>query len=143
MNGKPPVCQSASKIDPQWAWNCAPPLGGPDSLGRGRDLPPAGAGVIQLRRPLAQLRPRLDLSIVRAPRPPRAHHLAHRVARDVQFAGDLADRPAVQDVLASNPSDRLHNKHPLATPVASAPPSRLNQDDSSSSNGAWDNGGWW
>src|SRR6266481_9721777 len=43
---------------------------------------------------------------------PRPQHLPHRVPRHLQVAGDLLDRLALDEVLAPDPGNRLHDQHP-------------------------------
>jgi hypothetical protein len=57
---------------------------------------------------------RLYLTLVAERRRPRSHHLAHRVARDVQVPGDLLDRAAADEELAPDARNRIHALHPPA-----------------------------
>src|SRR5262249_41372466 len=66
----------------------------------------------EVRRPSAELRPRLHLPLVLEGRLFRAQHLAHRVPRYPQLPRHLPDRLALQKVLAPYPTDRLHRQHP-------------------------------
>src|ERR1700758_3057519 len=75
-----------------------------------------GSGVlrqqpVQLRLPAPDLGTRLNLPLIRERRPPRPQPLPNRVARSLQVARDLLDRPALDQMLASDPADRLHNQH--------------------------------
>ncbi len=68
--------------------------------------------LVQLRLPMPDLGTRLNLPLIRERRPARPQHLANRVARHLQVTRDLLDRLAPDEVLASDPADRLHNQHP-------------------------------
>ena len=67
---------------------------------------------IQLRAPGPYLRLRLNLPLILERRRARAQHLAHRVPRDVQLAGDLLDRLPADRKLAPDPRNRIHALHP-------------------------------
>src|ERR1700731_3815922 len=45
-------------------------------------------------------------------RSPRPQHLADGVPRHLQVTGNLLDRLALDEVLAPNPGNRLHDQHP-------------------------------
>ena len=67
---------------------------------------------IDVSRPSTQLRPGLDLSPIGKRHLGRSQDLAHRVTRQLQLARDLPDRLALNEMLASNPTDRPHNQLP-------------------------------
>jgi hypothetical protein len=46
---------------------------------------------------------------------PRPQHLADRVPGHPEVPGDLLDRLALDEVLAPNPCNRLHDQHCLTT----------------------------
>jgi hypothetical protein len=63
-------------------------------------------------RPRPELRPRLDLAVIRKRCLPRSQDPPHSVARQMQGPRDLLDRLPLAQMLAPYPSDRLHNQHP-------------------------------
>ena len=67
---------------------------------------------IEFVRPRSELRPRLDLAVIRKRRLPRPQDPPHRVARKMQGPRDLLDRLPLAQMLAPYPPDRLHNQHP-------------------------------
>src|SRR5439155_2641241 len=72
-------------------------------------------------RPPAQLRPRLDVPVVRERRRPRPHHLADRIPRHAEIPSDLLDRLALEKIFTPNPANRLHRQHP---PLPASDPTR-------------------
>src|ERR1700752_5303097 len=62
--------------------------------------------------PSSQLWPRLDLQLVLERGLFRPQHLPDRVPRHLQVTCDLLDRLALDEVLAPNPRNRLHDQHP-------------------------------
>jgi hypothetical protein len=62
--------------------------------------------------PSSQLRPRLDNTLVLEGGLARPQHLPDRVPRYLQVPGDLLDRLALDEVLASYPGNCLHDQHP-------------------------------
>src|SRR5882762_5748096 len=67
---------------------------------------------VNRRSNLTPHRPRLDLTFVLECGLSRPKHLADRVPRHLQVTCDLLDRLALDEVLASYPRNRLHDKHP-------------------------------
>src|SRR5271169_5207132 len=67
---------------------------------------------VEIRRPPAQLRSRLDVAIVLERGLARAQHLTHRIPRHPEVSGDLLDRLALNKNLAPYPTNRLHRQHP-------------------------------
>ena len=67
---------------------------------------------VELCCPSSQLRPRLDNTLVLERGLSRPQHLPDRVPRYLQVPGDLLDRLALDEVLAPNPGNRLHDQHP-------------------------------
>ena len=65
--------------------------------------------------PSAQLRSRLDLTLILERRLTRSQDPADRVPGHLQVPGDLLDRLALDEVLAPNPRNRFHDQHPLTT----------------------------
>src|SRR5438094_867962 len=76
---------------------------------------------VELGRPPAQLRPRLDVPVVRERRRPRPHHLADRIPRHAEIPSDLLDRLALEKIFTPNPANRLHRQHP---PLPASDPTR-------------------
>ena len=70
---------------------------------------------VELSRPSPQLRPRLDGPLVLERRLTRPQYLANRVPGHPEVPGDLPDRLALDEVLAPNPRNRLHDQHSLTT----------------------------
>src|SRR6202795_1197511 len=66
---------------------------------------------VELCFPSSQLRPWLDHTLVLERGLARPQHLPHRVPRYLQVPGDLLDRLALDEVLAPNPGNRLHDQH--------------------------------
>ena len=77
----------------------------------------AGEHCLEIGLPAPELGPRLHLTLVSKRGLARAQHLANRVARDLQVAGDLLDRLALDQMLPPYPADRLHNQHPRRPPA--------------------------
>jgi hypothetical protein len=75
----------------------------------------AGQQAVELRRPSPELRPWLDLALVLERCLPRAEHPPDRIARHPQVPRNLLDRLALDEVLAPNPRNCLHDQHPLTT----------------------------
>src|SRR6516225_2214138 len=71
--------------------------------------------LLEVGGPSPQLWPRLHLALVLERRLPRSQHLADRVPGHLEIPGNLLDRLALDEVLASNPRNRLHDQHPLTT----------------------------
>ena len=71
---------------------------------------------VQLLDPGPQLRQRLNRAFIAQRRLVRAHHLAHRVAGQLQIPSDLLYRNAPAQVIPTNPRDGLHNQ---ASPLTS------------------------
>lgn len=67
---------------------------------------------VKLYCPSSQLWPRLHLPLVLERGLSRPQHLPDRVPRHLQVTGDLLDRVALDEVLAPDPGNRLHDKHP-------------------------------
>ncbi len=63
-------------------------------------------------RPPAELRSRLDHTLILEGCLSRPQHLADRVPRYLQVTRDLFDRLALDKVLAPNARNRLHDQHP-------------------------------
>src|SRR5216683_8069901 len=63
-------------------------------------------------RPPAELRSRLDHTLILEGCLSRPQHFADRIPRYVQVTRDLFDRLALDKVLAPNPRNRLHDQHP-------------------------------
>jgi len=72
---------------------------------------------VELSRPSSQLRPRLDGALVFERRLPGSQHLADRVPGHPEVPRNLPDRLALDEVLAPNPRNRLHDQHPPTTPL--------------------------
>lgn len=67
---------------------------------------------VKLYCPSSQLWPRLHLPLVLERDLSRPQHLPNRVPRHLQVTGDLLDRLALDEVLAPDPGNRLHDQHP-------------------------------
>jgi hypothetical protein len=67
---------------------------------------------VELRCPPPQLWSWLHLPLVLEGGLSGPQHLPDRVPRHLQVAGDLLDRLALDEVLAPNPRNRLHDQHP-------------------------------
>ena len=65
----------------------------------------------QFLNPRPQLRHRLDLARVDERGLIAPHHLAYRVLGNPQIPGDLLDRNAPDQMIQTDPRDRLHNQH--------------------------------
>src|SRR3954470_16039219 len=76
-----------------------------------RQAPRAGQP-IEIRPPEPQPRQWLDLPLIAERRLAGPEHLADRVAGDLQVVDDLLDRAALDEKLAPNPRNRLHDQHP-------------------------------
>src|SRR6516164_3025776 len=73
--------------------------------------------LVELGRPPSELRPRLNDPLVLERRLPRAQHLADRVTGYPEIPGNLLDGLALDEVLAPNPRNSLHDQHPPAIPL--------------------------
>src|SRR4051812_47767432 len=67
---------------------------------------------VKLYCPSTQLWPRLHLPLVLEGGLSRPQHLPNRVPRHLQVTGNLLDRLALDEVLAPDPGNRLHDQHP-------------------------------
>src|SRR4051794_12851996 len=67
---------------------------------------------VKLYCPSSQLWPRLHLPLVLERGLSRPQNLPNRVPRHLQVTGDLLDRLALDEVLAPDPGNSLHDQHP-------------------------------